>query len=153
LTIDRRSSIILLVFSGFWAYQTYYLPGTTLEGTPGPRFFPSLLVIILSFLSVLLFIRGGKRGSANEDSPNDQDEKEEPFFKGFIVFIAILFYVILVKYIGFMMGTIIGLTVVLSLNPERNWKTTLITACLTGIGLHVIFKVLLKIPLPTGILF
>lgn len=153
MTTNRKAAVILLVFSAFWAIQTYNLPGTTMEGTPGPRFFPWILVISLTVLSVFLYLKGGKQASSDGENQNDNSNKREPFFQGFKVFLTILLYVFLVKYLGFMIGTILGLVFVLSLNPESNWKSTLITACLTGVVLHLVFKVLLKIPLPTGVLF
>lgn len=142
MSSDRKASIILLVFCLLWGWQTAMLPTATLKGTPGPQVVPWILVGLLAFLSILLFFQGNDKA---------KDKPKEPLKKAFMIFGLIALFLILIPTLGFVVGTSIGLFLILRLTVKK-LPVAILTSVGTAVALYVIFKVLLHIALPGGLL-
>lgn len=150
-TADRRVALGLLAFSAWWGYLTYNLPGKTVENAPGPRFFPWVLVISLAILSVVLLWQS--RGTGSE-AGRGKTLSTPDWIKVAATLALIFAYTYLIGLIGFIYAS--GIVLVLFFRfivDVRNWLTILSGSALVATAVHVIFRMILRVPLPTGKLF
>jgi len=154
---NRLIAIILLVFVAVWAYFTTQLPESTMIGEPGPKFFPSMILGLMAVLSVLLLITKDKN-KADEIKADDVD-KEIEVEKPFSMMSAVKLYgvflggIILIYFVGFAIGMIIALTIMLVMIGWKLLPKALMFSTITTLVIYFLFDWLLKIPLPTGKLF
>jgi len=155
---NRVIAIILLAFILFWGYLTTKLPETTLETEPGPKFFPTVILVGMAILSVILFFAKDKKAEAPatdepaEESGQPPKEEKLPFSK-VVVFYGILFVaLIVIRYIGFIAGMCLGVFAMLF---YVGWKIprALFFSVIATVLTYLFFDTLFKIPLPSGILF
>ena len=113
----------------------------------GPAFFPGLLALILIGLSVALFI----------SNYMGKDDRSTGLFdvyakKAYITMAALFVYLIMINIIGFIIATPIILFGLISFYGMKGYpKVILSSVIITGI-IYGAFKVLLAVPLPTGII-
>jgi putative tricarboxylic transport membrane protein len=115
---------------------------------PGAGFFPMVVSIILIILSFLTF-----SNSLSLQFEAYSFWKHSGSWKtvGFVV-ACLLFYICALEFLGYLLTTFIFLSVLLRFVGKRGMLKTLIisgTACAAS---YYGFKVLLMVPLPTGIL-
>lgn len=154
---NRVIAIILLAFIIWWAYLTTGLPESTMVGEPGPKFFPSVILGMMAILSVMLFFIKDKKKKEGPELTMDDGEKiiipkEEPYpmksaLKLFAVFLA---GIIMVYYVGFNIGMIISLTVMLSMIGWKIFPRAFLFSVTVTLVVYFLFDWLLKIPLPSG---
>ncbi|MFA5514210.1 MAG: tripartite tricarboxylate transporter TctB family protein, partial [Sphaerochaetaceae bacterium] len=121
---NRIIAIIILVFNAWWAYLTSKLPKGTFEGEPGPRFFPYLILGLMTALAIVLFFQREKKAEGDfpeilveEDGEKIEVPKKKhfPMKSVFLYFGVFLGGIILVYFIGFILGMIISITAMLVL--------------------------------------
>lgn len=130
-------------------WSTSYKIGSILN--PGPSFLPLALGLLLVLFSLILL------GQAKKSSHN---KKKVPssFLPGgwkkicYTVLILLL-ATFLFETIGYLL-TVFFLIVFLMMSEAelKSWKKIFITALLTGLGIYIVFVLLLKQPLPRGFL-
>lgn len=143
--------------SVFWAVVgmlfciggTHY--GLRRSGIPGPGFLPFVAGLTLVALSLILLIsrllsRGADAGSMGEPIPSGQALK-----RVLQALSALCFYALAVERLGFAFTTFLFMVVVLWLGP-RKWTFVLPAAFGATAFFFLLFKVLLNVPLPAGIL-
>lgn len=153
---DFVSSIVLLIFSALFFTGAGTFP--TNENAAiilSTGFYPQLLAGILGFLSMLLFISAMRR-------PYKQDEKPDQFWKNWqsfllylSVIIALIAYPFIMELLGFAVATLVFITSLVFALSEKGKKTPLITIGVSlGITslIYIIFKLILAIPFPSGLL-
>ncbi len=114
----------------------------------GPAFFPRLLAIILIGLSAALFI-SNYRGTPDERSTGLFDIYAK---NAYITMVALLGYLVIINIVGFIIATPILLFVLIRFYGMKNYpKVVLSSVIITGI-IYGAFKLLLAVPLPTGII-
>ena len=126
------------------------------------HFVPYLWGGVLLFLSVWLIVRGSikyKRFKEAGGVPQKLDLKAALSDKREVIasFIALALYVGLMEAVGFVPTTIVYTFVqILILTPRERWKKNYvpaaITAVIAGCLLYYIFKYLLNVLLPNGVL-
>lgn len=159
---NKIIALIFLAFIGWWTYLTYKLPGSTMFGEPGPRFFPFMVLGFMTFLTILLFFLKGKKKTEEAVILKDENDEviieieaeEEHSMLNVIKFYGIFLGVIgLVYLLGFVPGTIIGLTVMLGLIGWKIFPRAILFSSTVVVVVYFLFKVLMHIPLPQGKLF
>jgi hypothetical protein len=180
-SIHKRSehivSVCLLGICALWLIYSRNISGATMPGTPGPKFFPFIIVALLAFLTILKEILDWRRMSDPEnknagtaatevpgtglqsqatkkdDEPNDADTKGE-LRRVVLSFVLIFLYVVGIEVIGFYVATILAVCISLKgIIGIPGWlKVSMVTLIITG-AVFLIFWVLFKVPLPQGILF
>ena len=140
MTTNRKASLILLTFCAFFAYMTTQISAATLPGAPGPRTFPWILLSLLAILSVMLFFDGGP------------EKKKEPLGKAMAIYATVCFYVALVPFVGFLLGTAAGIFIFFYWTISSRKKAA-IAAVLTAVILYVLFQYIFHIKLPSGMIF
>jgi len=144
--------VLLLAFSVWWGYHTANLPSATMANAPGPRFFPWVLVGALALLSLLLLITSLKTGADESRRPEANGGiGRQKLKKHVAVFFIIFIYIVLVENIGFRLATFPILLIILRLvMGQKSWVVGIGTAAGITMGIYLVFRVLLGVPLPSG---
>ncbi|WP_028308732.1 tripartite tricarboxylate transporter TctB family protein [Desulfitibacter alkalitolerans] len=140
---DLIAGIFLLIFSGWVYFTTQKIPVGKISGMP-PTFFPSFLAITLAVLSVLLII------SAIKDILRKvkHEYEEQDIIKVVLLVLSIVFYTILLKYIGFIYTTILYLVATITLLKGGRLIKTIPIAIIISVSVYYIFGNFFRIPLP-----
>lgn len=155
---NRIIAVLLLIFIVWWAYLTTQLPETTMPGEPGPKFFPAVILGLMAVFSVLLFFTKDKKNTAEvkaDDIEKEVEKKEEvfPIFSALKLFAVFFLGIIIVYFLGFNIGMIFGLTVMLWMIGWRLFPRAILFSAAVTLAVYFLFDWLLKIPLPKGSLF
>jgi hypothetical protein len=142
--VDRVAGIAALLGGILLAYTGWKLdPGTS--KLPGPGFFPLLIALTMGGLGGWLFLRPGPP----EKSLRPEASQWIPFS---LALLSLIGYAAILSDLGYLLSTFGFLVVQLRWVEKRSWIPSLVTAALAaGISL-LLFRVLLKVPLPVGIL-
>jgi len=145
-THDRLSGL-------FWAVAAIFICVGSLRLSlgnlhhPGPGFFSFVAGAILGLLSMILFWQSSKKGP---------EEKRKTFWSppgtGRMIWmvIALIVYVLGMKYVGFFFSTILFLGFLLRGIGRQKWPATISVTLLTAIISHITFQYWLDVQLPRG---
>jgi hypothetical protein len=115
------------------------------EAQLGAAVFPRIVAILLAVVGVYISFRAlEKKSGAAIDINNAK--------KVFFSFLILLLYGLFLKKVGFIILTPVFIAALLFLMKFSNVVINLLTSILTTAGMYVIFRVLLSVPLPEGIL-
>ncbi len=147
---DVNSSMFWILIGVFFCIGGLHY-GIRRSGIPGPGFLPFVTGLILVALSVTLLVarllkRRDRAGSIGKPMP-----RGEAFRRILIVLGALCLYVVLLEPLGFLLTTVLFMIVILRLEPRR-WTFILPVAVGATVFFFVLFKVLLRVPLPAGLL-
>lgn len=143
MKLDRAASLILFIVGALVAHAGYRLP-YTVEGTPGPGFFPFWIGLCLMFLSGVLFF--------TTRSPNRPFvDSLASFRRPALVGGAFLAYVFLLRYVGLVGGLVLTTAFILGRVERKSRMVWIGASVLIGLACHLIFKLWLGVPLPKGI--
>ena len=125
--------------------------GTT--GVPGPGFLPFLTALGLMGLSLVLFFTALTKKSSDsvphmvaEDFPKKEGTKRILKVLG-----SMVFYTFAVERLGFPLTSFVFMVFLLRLEPRR-WSLVFFSAAGFTALFYGLFKVLLRVPLPSGVL-
>lgn len=162
--LDIIPGIVLAIFSiGYLALIPQIQTFTGMGATPlTNHFIPMLWGCVLLLLSLWIIVRGFRKrkkylaegGKIEKVSLKDAVMERREVI---ISFIALILYVALMGPVGFAPMTIVYVFAqILILTPREQWKKNivpaLITAVITGCALFYIFRYMLNVLLPIGIL-
>lgn len=116
---------------------------------PGPGFFPFGAGLIMLFLSLIaLFQWMGKK----ESSENTVQKKPVRWWNIVIILAAIPAYTLLLEKVGFFINTFLFISLLLKVVEPQTWKTSILGGVITAIAANLVFNVLFKAQIPSGIL-
>lgn len=110
----------------------------------GPAFFPKILGILLIIFALLISFKAIKKN--NNEKINFVNKNL------IIVLLSIILYCVLFNVIGFVISSTIMLAFLMRIMGSDKWIKTIITSFVIVIVIYFIFKMLLNVPLPWGIL-
>lgn len=153
MTKNAIGSIFFLAFSSFYFFNVFSIkkmPGTQFEVMTASTFpfyiglggiIISLLILILSFIN-----------KDNDFLSIDYLKKLD--FKTTIYFIfAMIFYGFTIRTLGFIISTIIFLTIGFLLLKEKNIKRILLISCGVSIGFYLLLNNVLGVYIDPGIIY
>ena len=149
---DLLGSLLMLAFVGMLWVQRNYL-------TPFGGIFPDIVMMILTALVVLTIILTFTPWCAIKESRSSERKVSEKHWLSFFVLaVALLAWVSLLRYLGFALSGVIGFAgISWFLSEDRTSLRTIgISLCIAGaltFMLIVIFETLLQVPLPAGQIF
>lgn len=161
---DIIPGIVLMIFSiGYLAMVPSIVEFIGMGSTPlSNRFVPYLWGGALLVLSVWILVRGLRKrkkflAEGGQIKKNSLVAVLKEYREVVASFIALTIYVGLMSFLGFAIATALYVFVqIIILTPKEKWKATVvpavITAVLTGGMLFYIFRYLLNVLLPVGIL-
>ena len=158
----KRSDIIagvsLFAFSGLLFIASGQMP--TRKNSPmilSTGFYPRLLAIILAALSVIMVLESIQKSRKNGDKQASPYWKDLHAFLYFLLVIGLLIlYPLGMRLVGFALTSFLYLsTLVWLLTEKAKRKLWVILSVSLGISVivYVVFKLILEIPFPMGILF
>lgn len=138
----------LLAFSAWYAWLATGLPERSLPNTPGPSFFPLLIVAFIALLSAALLYKGIMGLRTQEKSTRDGVPTRTAWF----MLAAFAIYLTLLPVAGFILASIGFFAVLMLLYGER--RPAVIALASTGVTvlLFLIFRYGFQIVLPRGLL-
>lgn len=158
---DKKIALLIFAFIAGWGYLTWKLPGSTMVGEPGPKFFPTILLVLMSICTLILFLYNPKEKQpeiSEEDLKKYEEigmeiEKEEVFEvkKAMLLFGLFLLGIVIMYFFGYIIGMTFGLTVMLCYVGWKVPKAVIISLVITSV-VFLLFDLLLHVPLPAGTL-
>jgi putative tricarboxylic transport membrane protein len=146
---DQVTAAVLFVGSLVLMWEARKLPPSFTLG-PGPEFLPFWLGVLMAGLAVLLFLQARRRGPA---------AGEARVFPGSRAFAAIgatlaglATYILVLEWLGFLLAAGLLTAFLLGVVERQRWTLSLGVAVVNAIVLHIIFRTLLGVSLPEGIL-
>lgn len=140
--MDRVTSIVFLLIGLIFFINTFNLPENS-------RMYPRFMIGIMLFLSILLFI---KTLLKSQSSKSWKDMVIGIQWKRFsFVLIGGIVYLFFINTLGFFVSTFLYLFITM-IYLKANRTAIMISIPSFLIVLFLIFKVFLKVPLPTGYL-
>jgi hypothetical protein len=118
-------------------------PGTS--KLPGPGFFPLLIAVTMGALGFWLLLRPG-----DGEKPAQAESSRWNSFA--LALVSIIGYGIILQDLGYLISTSALLVVQLRWVEKQNWRISLLTAGMASLISLIVFRVLLKVPLPLGVL-
>ena len=140
--VDRGVGIAALLGGILLAIAGWRLgPGTS--KLPGPGFFPLLIACTMGGLGVWLLLRPG----SEEKSVSPESSRWSALA---IALVSIFGYTMVLNELGYLVSTFALLIAQLRWVEKQSWSTSLWTAAIASAVSLVVFRVLLKVPLPAG---
>lgn len=133
----------LLCVAAVWLVQNF--PKRVLRASYGPAFFPLVMVGVIAFLLVLMFWENRKTDSGLRI--DFSDIKMPAIMMGMVGLFALGF-----QYVGFIAGSLAFLLVSMFILRTRPASGVLASVLVVAF-IYTMFKVVLKVPLPVGILW
>jgi putative tricarboxylic transport membrane protein len=112
---------------------------------PGPGFWPFLIAVSMLGLGAALVLRPAPAPAGAAEAPS----RWRNFWIGMG---TLVFYVLALEPVGYLLTTLLVLLVQFRFVEERPWRGSLVTAVVAAAVSLVLFRTLLKVPLPLGIL-
>ncbi|MBW2306598.1 MAG: tripartite tricarboxylate transporter TctB family protein [Deltaproteobacteria bacterium] len=130
---------------------TIHFPALEEGGWIGPALFPRILAILFAFFGTILMVQGVIRRSGAPPAPTRQPWLTGPTINALCVIAAIIFYIVVSEFLGFLVTAFIILTL-LMLKLEVKITVCIPTSLLLVAGIYYLFAKMLRVPLPWGIL-
>jgi putative tricarboxylic transport membrane protein len=141
-------SLFWLLFSVITCVEAYRLTVGTIN-KPGPGFFPfgaGFAMLILSLAA--LFQSMAKKKKVEKTA------SQEPFrwWNIVIILAAITAYAFSLEKIGFLINTFLFICLLLKVVEPQTWKTAILGGLITTLAATLVFNVIFKTHIPSGIL-
>ena len=142
-----------LIIACFWLLLSIYLAcasyqlGLGVGGRPGAGFFPFGTALAIGIIALLRLIGISHNATATTTTTTPDEVK-----KIIYVVAGMLAYALLLDTLGFVICTFFLLAFYLKIVAAQRWRSSLIFAIATSLLAHVFFDVLLRAPLPRGLL-
>ena len=142
------AAIGLLAFTGWYAVLTTGLPDRDImPNTPGPSFFPWLIVAALTALSVALFVQGITRLKRANGAVAESQDLKTPV----LALASIAIYLAALPYLGFVPASVLFFAALMWFYGARNPLMIAAGAVLGPLTLFVLFRYGFNIILPRGL--
>jgi hypothetical protein len=144
---DVLSGIFLLALSFVICIGSLQLHVGTLTG-PGSGFFPLMTGLALGVFSILILMQA--RQAPGERAPLWAPQANK---KGIYLTVLFIFvYAMLLERIGFVGATILFFILVSRFVSGHRWTTAVFFALVTSFATYFVFSILIRAPLPQGVL-
>ena len=149
MTMARRNitaAIVLLAICAWYAWLAAGLPERHVPNTPGPSFFPYVIVSLVAVLALSLLINGlmGVRNARLEAVSDGIGTLGAVMLGVFLCYLAVL------PVIGFVLASILFFAVLMVLYGSRRPVVIGLASVLIPLGLFVLFRYGFQIVLPRG---
>ena len=141
---DIGSSFFLMALGGFVVWQSRKL-SLGVPRAPGPGFFPFCLGLLLIGVALAILVYGLKQKN---------ESQKAVVSKGRVILAlsSIFAYSLLLEPLGYLLSTFFLMFLLLRMMVRKIWWFGPVVACLITLISYIMFKVWLKVFLPTGIL-
>lgn len=116
---------------------------------PGPGFFPLCIGLTMAILSLIAFFQAIRSKGAAAVSMRGERIR---WWNILVIFAALVAYTLSVGKLGFLINTFLLITLLLKVVEPQSWKTSILGGLITAIASELVFNVMLKAQIPTGLL-
>ena len=139
--MDRIGAVAMLLFGLLWSWMATSYAMQTRDGNPGPGLLPLALGVMIVLLAAINFIRPDVR------------HIELPQFRRILFILgALIGYALVLELSGYVLATALLLAFLLIVLGERFRWWQPIAAGGVSLATYYVFRVLLGLPLPPGLL-
>lgn len=155
---DYIIGLILILLGIFIYFSSYSIPVMAIvekTGMVNSRFFPKLCAISLIVFSILMILENYILTHKKEKKLKDQDDKKEEIDGIRLIVAAALsfMYLITYQYLGHLVSSFIFISVFMYFLSTRNLFLLISVPAAISFLIYAVFKILLGVPLPKGIIF
>ena len=148
---DQISSIFWLIFGLAVIFRSYQIgPGALTN--PGPGFLSFWSGVILCGLSVLVIFRGKLDQRVGAGGKISQLWSGLSWPKSAYILSALVAYVLVFKYLGFMVSTALLLVFLFKGIEPETWLRATSSSILISVIIYILFGIWLQVQLPRGFL-
>lgn len=154
---DLITGIVIAVFAISYLIGSIYIKPSP-HVSIGAEFMPRIYGSILLLLAVFLTYQGFLKAKQFSDIHEEKGEEEQKDTKNAVLSFALIFaYVAFMEILGFVISSMIFLFIMSILlapaNTRHNYFTTVIYSIVLPLSTYVLFKDIMHLSLPIGILF
>ncbi len=139
------AALVLLAFSAVYAVLSGELPDRSIPNTPGPSFFPLVIVTVIAVLSLALLVAGIRELSDERTAVDGATTRT-----GWITLLAFLIYLASFPFLGFLLASIPFFAVLMALYGARSPFRIAVGSLVIPVGLYFLFTGVFQILLPRG---
>lgn len=145
MNVDRALGVVVLLFAGFFLYESQNLPKANKWDIIGPARYPQAILVMIALLALILIVMSFKKEKKKIDLEN--------YKLTAMVFVLLIAYVFIIKQLGFIATTVIFLFITqFILYPKEKTKSFYITSILVSViapsSIYILFSRFLYIYLP-----
>lgn len=144
MNIQVITNVVFVVFSLFFTMITLNLPNDQAQSM-GPKAWPLIVLIGLLILSIIQIIKSYKNNNVNV-----KDIKFD-YKKATILLCLLLFYFIIIRYLGFIISTIILMYSLSLIIYKQRPQISLIFSVVITLIVSIFFIFIIQLPLPRGV--
>ncbi len=144
---DVVSSLFCLIFSIYFSIESYRL-GLGEWASPSSGYFPFGAALLFGIISVFVMVKALRQKNSRKIPI---ESRERWHWKNIVLVLCSMFvYILILNKIGFLGSTFLIVVFLIHVVARWRWNVSVATAILTALGFRVVFGVLLKVFLPTG---
>ncbi len=153
MNIDRAIGLIAVAVAVPVGIVSVSQFGVGVPQSPGAGFWPLLVAVLMTGLGIKLIISPVPDAEDVSETGDDQDgETGSRWMLLGIAFASLVFFTALLETLGYLLCTVLLLLTQLRLVEHRSWRSSILIAVLAAVISFVVFKFMLKLPLPDGII-
>ena len=146
MNVERFLGIAAVVFAlpvgvASWGY------GVGTPQSPGAGFWPLAIAVVMFGLGLILFFQAD-----SDEMPLETASSESRWGKFWLSLGTLVFYVAFLESLGYLLTTALVLLAQLRFVEDRSWRSSLFTAIFAAVISLLVFRVLLKVSLPQGVI-
>jgi putative tricarboxylic transport membrane protein len=115
---------------------------------PGPGFLPLWVGVLMAILAIVLLRRSVRKKTVEEALPASKSRNQ---FKLIGTFLAMLIYVPVFYFLGFIFATIPLMVFLFKVIGQMGWKISLVGGIFISLSMYMIFQVWLQVRFPVGL--
>jgi len=141
-------NVFWLLFSLLTCTESYRLKLGALT-KPGPGFFPFGAGILMLGLSLIALFQWMVKKEHSEEAT---EKKPLRWWNIVIILAATLAYALSLEKSGFLINTFLLVSLLLKVVEPQTWKTSILWGVITAVAANLVFNVLFRAQIPSGIL-
>ncbi len=141
-------SLISIAFASAILIITQSWPQSR-DGVPGPAVFPRIIACIIICCALVVLIRT----LINKEEDTVVEYKSKDSLRVYITMAALIVYFLLMKYLGFLIDTVIMLTCFFAWFSKKKLITCIIISVVSSLIIFVIFSKGLNVSMRYGLLY
>ena len=139
--------MVVYAFALFYLWQIFMLPDRDMPGTLKSSFMPFLLVTVLLCVNTVFLLVSLLRPCFEKCDYRIHGYEIQGIAK---VLLLVICYVMLMKYIGFLLMTPVAVFLLMKMMGASSLKEQILTSVIVSASVYILFVVIFKVQLPGG---
>ena len=143
-------SLVVILGCMYLYYETRKFEGLAIYGRMGPEYWPRILLIVIMALSVFIALINAMQVKRGEAAPGFQAKYDKHTVRLFAAMGLIVFYLIGMRYFGFLTLTPFVMVAFMTLLGEKSKGWMVSIALVLPFLIVILFTKVMYVPLPRG---